>query len=119
MKPLPALALALLSFGCDNFQAQHKPEPASAPAPANSRFAIYSSAGETFLVNSETGKVWRYDAKEKTFLEVPVTTKIIRYDSKGNVVQPDPDNPLGLTPPGYDSKGNRVEPTPKLKNPYE
>jgi hypothetical protein len=80
MKPLPALALALLCVGCEGFQARQKPQAgaATAPAPAtNARFVVYSSAGETFLVNSETGKVWRYDAKDKAFLEVPVTGKII------------------------------------------
>jgi len=96
MKPLPVVALSLICFGCDSFQAQQKPQPPSTSAPANSRFVIYSSVGETFLVNSETGKVRRYDAKERAFLEIPVTTRIIRYGSNGNRVQPDPKDPLGL-----------------------
>ena len=99
MKPfLPVLALALLCIGCENFQGQQKPQsaPAAAQVSTSARFVISASAGETFLVNSETGRVWRYDAKEKTFLEVPVTTKILRYDANGNRVQPDPKDPLGL-----------------------
>jgi hypothetical protein len=94
MKFLPALALVLLCAGCDSFQAQRKTPPASATS--HSHFVVYSSAGETFLLDSDTGKVWRYDAKEKAFVEIPVTSKIIRYDAKGNRVEPDPKDPLGI-----------------------
>ena len=91
MRPVSFLVLALLLAGCDDFQKKPQSTPDS-----TSRFVIYSSAGETFLVNSETGKVWRYEPKEKVFFEIPVTSKIIRYDSHGNRVEPDPKDPLGL-----------------------
>lgn len=101
MKPFfPVFILILLCVGCGNFQGQQKPQVApsgtAGPVGANQRFVIYSSVGETFLVNSETGKVWRYDAKEKSFLETPVTSKIVRFDANGNRVPPDPKDPLGL-----------------------
>jgi hypothetical protein len=96
MKFLLALAFALLCVGCDSLQIQQKPQPAPVAPPAHSRFVIYASAGETFLVASEAGKVWRYDANDKAFLEIPVTSKIINYDSHGNRVPPDPKDPLGI-----------------------
>jgi len=103
MKSLPTLLLALLGVGCnnfrDNFRAQQKPTrpaPAPAPATARSRFVLYASSGETFLLDSDTGRVWRYDSKEKAFLETPVTSKIIKYDANGNRVEPNPKDPLGI-----------------------
>jgi hypothetical protein len=96
VKFFPALVLALLCIGCESIQPQQKPQPAPVAPPAHSRFVVYSSAGETFLVDSDAGKVWRYDANGKAFLEIPVTSKIAKYDSKGNLVQPDAKDPLGI-----------------------
>jgi hypothetical protein len=90
------LTLVLLCIGCDSPQIQQKPQPAPVAPPAHPRFAIYGSAGETFLVDSEGGKVWRYSATDKAFLEIPVTSKIINYDSQGNRIPPDPKDPLGI-----------------------
>ena|SRR3984893_10950440 len=97
MKSFSASFLALLCIGCGNIQPAQKPQSTSATIAApQSRFVIYSSVGETFLVDTYTAKVWRYEAKDKTFLEVPVTSKIIKYDSHGNRVEPDPKDPLGI-----------------------
>jgi hypothetical protein len=97
MKLFAALALVLLCTGCDNLQVPQKPQPPPVVAPpAHSRFVIYASAGETFLVDTEGGKVWRYSATDKAFLEIPVTSKIINYDSQGNRIPPDPKDPLGI-----------------------
>ena len=96
MKPLSVLVLALLCVGCDSFQAQQKPRPSPAPATSHSRFAVYASSGETFLLDSDAGKVWRYDSKEKAFIEIPVTSKIIKFDANGNRIEPDPKDPLGI-----------------------
>jgi hypothetical protein len=96
MKILLPLAFVLFCTGCDSVQVPQKPQPAPAAPPAHARFVIYASAGETFLVDGDDGKAWRYDANAKAFLEVPVTSKIISYDSQGNRVPPDPKDPLGI-----------------------
>jgi uncharacterized protein YcfL len=97
MKYFSVLVLALLCIGCGNLQSPQKAQSTSATiAVPQFHFVIYGSAGETFLVDTDTGKVWRYEAKDKTFLEVPVTSKIIKYDSHGNRVEPDSKDPLGI-----------------------
>jgi hypothetical protein len=97
MKVLLALVFAVLCVGCDGLATQQKQQPEvvtpKAPVP---RFQLSSSGNETFLVDTESGKVWRYDPKDKAFLEIPVASKIIEYDSSGNRVVPDPKDPLGI-----------------------
>jgi hypothetical protein len=102
MKVLPVLCLALICIGCEEFQTQQKSQQMAGPANANahSHFEMYPSSGETFLLDKDTGKVWRYEVKDRAFLEIPVTSKIVRYDANGNRVEPDPKDPLGL----FDSK---------------
>jgi hypothetical protein len=96
MKILLPLAFVLFCTGCDSLQVPQKPQPPPVAPVAHPRFAIYGSGGETFLVDSEAGKVWRYSATDKAFLEISVTSKIIKYDSQGNRVPPDPKDPLGI-----------------------
>jgi hypothetical protein len=88
MQCLPTLVLTLICIGCEGVQSQQKPQPGPTPPPvaAHSRFVVYASAGETFLLDSETGKAWRYDVKEKAFKEIPVTSNVVHYDSHGNPI---------------------------------
>jgi hypothetical protein len=99
-----AFALPILLSGCD--QQQRVPPnqpPATVPSqatPSHGNYVMTTSAADgTFLLDSQTGKVWHYIAKEDAFLEVAVTSKILRYergaDGKMHVVDPKND-PLGI-----------------------
>lgn len=94
---LIALALPVLLSGCDQFQ---HPAPSATQTPPHGSYTITNTSVDgTFLLDSQSGKVWRYSAKDDTFLEVGLTSKILRYergqDGKLHVVDPKSD-PLGI-----------------------
>ena len=55
---------------------------------------------QTFLLNAETGQVWKFDAAKSAFLEVPRTSEIIEWergpDGKPRRKEVKPNDPLGI-----------------------
>jgi hypothetical protein len=47
------------------------------PSQPSGTFSISVSSQGTFLLNTQTGKVWLYDPSTKAFLEIPATSNII------------------------------------------
>ncbi len=68
--------------------------------PTHGSYSITSTSSDgTFLLETQSGKVWRYSVKDDAFLEVVVTSKILRYkrgaDGKMHVADPKNDQ-LGI-----------------------
>jgi len=61
---------------------------------------MYPSGKDLFLLNTENGKVWKWDATKSAFLEVPVTSEIIEYekgpDGELRRKPKNPNDPLGI-----------------------
>jgi len=89
-------AILILTSGCSKFAIPVAPvapvvSPVSQPSPAPSRFQMYGSPERVaLLVDSETGKVWKYDNEKAVLVSVngesPDSIKIVR-DAQGNIVE--------------------------------
>ena len=90
MKSIALAVFVIVCAGCDGV-VQQKPQSAPTPVPTamQQRYQMASAGGDMFLLDYQTGKVYKYEPKDKVFLEVPVTSKILHYDSKGNLIPPD------------------------------
>jgi len=72
----------------------NKLAPAQNTQQPSSSFSLSSSNDGTFLLNQNSGKVWRFDSKQGAFLEVPVTSKILVYNEKTGKVEPEEEDPF-------------------------
>jgi len=111
MRVLSLIVVSVVMVGCET---SSRPAPAasdtvakssstdtgaakSSPAPI---FVLHSSGPDTFLLNADTGKVWRWNSKEEAFIEVPITSKITKFergpDGQLREKKANPKDPLGL-----------------------
>jgi hypothetical protein len=109
MRVALVMFLALICGGCEGVSLQTKSQPTPTQATAtHPHFEFHPSSNETFLLDTDEGKVWKYDSKQNAFLEIPVTSKILKYDSKGDRIidpsKPDSKDPLGLFDDKKDEK---------------
>ena len=97
----PLLALALLLSGCGQ-RGQTPPQPPL-------RFSIHQDSGDTFLLDSQSGDVWKYDALNTTFV------KIGKSESPARCYNPETKNLEKCTPEWYKKYG-ASHPSPQKPN---
>ncbi len=88
-----AETILFVTVGCERPAAPsfdwNKYPAVAAPAKHDGIFSMLSSNEGTFLLDANSGKVWKFSAKDNALLEIPVTSKILTYNPKTGKLEPD------------------------------